>query len=238
MHLVIVEDEPLVQQRLRRLSKKILGEKLLKISVFDELNEAEAYLDEHCVDLLLLDLNLQGRDGFSLLKSQVAASYHTIIVSAYADKAIDAFEYGVLDFVAKPFTEQRLSAAFQRVLESQLRSDYGCRFLSVKIAQRVEMVPVSEVSFVRAEGHYSELNLPGGDSQDDWKTLLHNKSIDKISDVLPENFSRVHRSYLVNMNKVKQLSIAPGGRYTLELVSGHSIPVGRTRYKEIMEKIV
>mgnify|MGYP000453313754 CR=1 FL=1 len=237
MHLVIVEDEPLVQQRLLRLSKKLLGEKLTKLVVFGDIDEAEAYLEDHNIDLLLLDLNLQGRDGFALLKNQVAGSYHTIIVSAYADKAIDAFEYGVLDFVAKPFTEQRLEAAFNRLLESRQRSDFGCRYLSVKIAQRVELIQVSELSFVRAEGHYSELNLPDENSKEGWRTLLHSKSIDKISDILPDNFTRVHRSYLADMNKVKQLNIAPGGRYLLEMVSGHTIPVGRTRYKEIRQKL-
>ncbi len=237
MHLVIVEDEPLVQQRLLRLSRKILADRLQKVQVFDDIDEAEVYLEENCVDLLLLDLNLQGRDGFTLLKSQVAASYHTIIVSAYADKAINAFEYGVLDFVAKPFTEQRLTKAFQRLLESQQRSDYGCRYLSVKVAQSIELVPVSELSFVRAEGHYAELNLPDANSPNEWKTFLHSKSIDKISAILPESFLRVHRSYLVNMNRVKELKVAAGGRYLLELLSGHSIPVGRTRYKELKQKL-
>ncbi|MCJ8270572.1 MAG: response regulator [Psychrosphaera sp.] len=127
MQVVIVEDEPVIAERLERQISQILGEKLGKIIWFDDLDDAQEHLAEHSIDLLFLDLNLHGDDGFDLLKTVTADSFHTIIVSAHADQAIKAFEIGVLDFVAKPFTQQRLEQAINRMLTQEQRADYGSR---------------------------------------------------------------------------------------------------------------
>ena len=102
MNIVIVEDEPVIAQRLARQIKAIDALNSAKLKHFDTFDDAQAYLEENLIDLLFLDLNLHGVSGFDLLKSVAAASFHTIIVSAYAEQAIKAFEYGVVDFVAKP----------------------------------------------------------------------------------------------------------------------------------------
>ena len=79
------------------------------------LQQGLGFIKEQSIDLLFLDLNLNREDGYELLEEVAAESFHTIIVSAYKDRAIRAFEYGVLDFVAKPYTEERLSLAIQRI---------------------------------------------------------------------------------------------------------------------------
>ena len=122
MRVVIVEDEPTVAGRIKRLTEKILAAELTALIHFDELDEALDYLSSHPIDLLLLDLNLHGRDGFEILANTVSGSYHTIIISAYAEKALKAFEYGVLDFVAKPFSTARLRKAFVRYNEQNAGS--------------------------------------------------------------------------------------------------------------------
>jgi len=228
MNIVIVEDEPLVQQRIQRLSLQILAKCQPKIVCFSNLDDAESFLDENSIDLLLLDLNLMGRNGFDLLKNNVAAAYHTIVISAYADKAIEAFEYGVLDFVAKPFTEERLEKAFARLLENSQRSYYGCRYLSIKKLGAIELIEIIAISYIQAEGHYSLINLTEKSN-----TALHAKNIEKIMQLLPENFLRVHRSYIVNMNMVKKIIIEEGSRYSILLNDGIAIPIGRTKYQDV-----
>jgi len=229
MNIVIVEDEPLVLQRTKRLTLEILKLQQPKIQCFSDIDDAELYLSENSIDLLLLDLNLKGRNGFDLLKKNVSEGYHTIIISAYADKAIDAFQYGVLDFVAKPFTLERLSKSFNRILDKSKRNYYGCRYLSIKKLGVIDLIALSDISYIQADGHYSLLHLV---NQAD-VTALHAKSIEKIMQLLPENFLRVHRSYAVNMNNVKQLLIEPGSQYAVKLNSGTVIPVGRTKYQEV-----
>ena len=115
MDIVIVEDEPVIAQRLQRQVKEILVDQQPNIKWFDNFDDAQSYLFEQPLDLLILDLNLHGVDGFELLKTVSAESFHTIIVSVYAEKAITAFEYGVVDFVAKPFNFERLQQALLRV---------------------------------------------------------------------------------------------------------------------------
>lgn len=231
MHIVIVEDEPLVLSRLERLSKKILLDSIDRISCFSNLDDAAAFLDSTTVDIVLLDLNLHGKDGFTLLREYVAAGFHTIVVSAYADKAIEAFEYGVLDFVAKPFTQERLAKALNRVVDSQLRSHFGCRYLGVKKTSGIELIEIRDIASIQAEGHYTLLHIPGQ------QPILHSKSIERLLSVLPQNFAPVHRSYIVNMNYAKQLRINAGSRYELELTGGELIPVGRTRYKAVLHLV-
>jgi len=229
MNIVIVEDEPLVLQRIKRLTLDILKSQQPKIQCFTDIDDAENYLLENTVDLLLLDLNLKGRNGFDLLKSNVSAGYHTIIISAYSEKAIEAFQYGVLDFIAKPFTSERLSKSFDRILDKSQRNYYGCRYLSIKKLGVIELISLSDISHIQADGHYSLIHLVNQTEM----TALHSKSIEKIMQLLPENFMRVHRSYVVNMNNVNQLLIEPGSQYTVKLNSGVEVPVGRTKYQEV-----
>lgn len=237
MHVLIVEDEPMIAQRLQRQISQILADKLNKLKHFDNLDDAQEYIVEQTIDLLFLDLNLHGANGFDLLKSVTAASFHTIIVSANADEAIKAFEYGVLDFVAKPFTKARLEQAINRVLDTHMRQDYGIRYLSVKQAGQIRLIEISQISHIIAAGHYSECVFNG-------ESCLHDKSIQKLLALLPPNFEQIHRSYLVNMNNVSGLSSEPGSKYNLILMSGpldrsngQQLPVGRRHIARIKAKL-
>jgi len=233
MNIVIVEDEPLVQQRIERLSLKILAAHQPRITCFVNLDDVEDFLAEHSIDLLLLDLNLMGCDGFDLLKKNVAAAHHTIVISAYAEKAIEAFEYGVLDFVAKPFTEERLTKAFERFTESSQRSYYGCRYLSIKKVGIIELLAISDIAYIQAEGHYSKIHL----NNPSIPAVLHDKNIEKIIQLLPQNFLRIHRSYITNMNLIKRLMIEEGSRYSIQLMNEIKLPIGRTKYKYVKQYI-
>ena len=231
MRVMIVEDEPLLAQRLERFCREILGERLESLRVATLLSEASARLDESPIDLLLLDLNLHGRDGMELLASSVAGSFHTIIVSANTEQALRAFEYGVIDFVPKPFSRERLAQALQRVTERESRSATAAKFLAVRKHGKVELVPIDRVLFVEGAGAYAELVL------DDGRRELHDKTLEKLHALLPPVFERVHKSYIVRMTAVKALHAAEGSHYELELKNGLRLPVGRTRYKEIREKL-
>jgi CheY-like chemotaxis protein len=116
MHIVTVEDEPLLAKRIMRLTHELLGEKLTKLKWFNNINDAEDYLADNPIDLLLLDLNINGRNGFDLLKMASTGGFQTIIITAYAEQAISAFEYGILDFVNKPFSKVRLQKALDRLM--------------------------------------------------------------------------------------------------------------------------
>lgn len=232
MKLVLVEDEPLVAQRLERFCREIIGGELEKLHSASSFDEAAAWLAQNTVDVVLLDLNLEGRDGMELLKRSVAAAFHTIIVSANTDRALEAFHYGVLDFVPKPFTRERLGQALARVNGAGTRGGPTTRNLAIKKAGRIELVAVDDVLFVQGAGNYSELVL-----QDD-RRELHDKTLEKLSAILPPDFERIHKSYLVRMSAVKALHAAEGSHYEAELKNGACVPIGRARYKEIRERLL
>jgi two-component system response regulator LytT len=231
MKLILIEDEPLVAQRLARFVREILGTRLEKLQLATSFDEASAWLAENPVDLALLDLNLEGVDGMELLKRSVASSFHTIIVSANTDRALEAFEYGVIDFVPKPFTRDRLMQALARIREPAVRATLAARHLAVRKTGRIELVAIAELLYVQGAGNYSELVLEGG------RRELHDKSLEKLETILPADFERIHKSFLVRMSAVKALHASEGSHYEVELKNGTCLPIGRSRYKEIKEKL-
>jgi two-component system response regulator LytT len=229
MIVAIVEDEPLIANRIERLTKEILDKKLTKIIIKNSLPEARHYLFEHPVDLLLLDLNLHGKDGFELLKQAVSGSFHTIIISAHADKALEAFEYGVLDFVGKPFSKERLQKAFMRFENTEEKNTYPTKYIAVRKTGKLLLIEVDKIRYIKGAGIYAEIMMKNGNIE------LHDKSLNKLDAVLPSNFIRTHKSYIVNIQCVKRFSSLGGSKYHLELSNDEILPVSRTKYKEIKD---
>jgi two-component system, LytTR family, response regulator LytT len=231
MRLMLIEDEPLVAQRLERFCRDLLGASLERLQAATSFDQASAWLAENPVDVVLLDLNLQGQDGMELLRRSVASSFHTIIVSANTDRALEAFEHGVIDFVPKPFTRDRLMQALARIQDPGARATFAARHLAVRKAGRIELVAIAELLYVQGAGNYSELVLDGG------RRELHDKTLEKLATILPADFERIHKSFLVRMSAVKALHASEGSHYEVELKNGTCLPIGRSRYKEIKEKL-
>lgn len=229
MIVAVVEDEPLVAGRIERLTREILQEKLTKIVVKNSLPEAMQYVFRHPIDLLLLDLNLHGKDGFELLKQAVSGSFHTIIISAHTDKAVEAFEYGVLDFLGKPFTRERLCKALSRFDDAESNHIHPAKYVAVRKSGKLFLIRTDTISYIRGAGIYSEILLKNGTVE------LHDKSLNKLNAILSSNFIRTHKSYIVNIQYVKSFSSLGGSKYTVELRTGEILPVSRTKYKKIKE---
>ncbi len=232
MRILIVEDEAMVAARLERLIRGYFGDREHSLTVADSLTSARDELVSETPDVVFLDLNLNGRDGFELLNEAVAGPFHTIVVSAHHTQALRAFELGVLDFVPKPFGPARLEQALRRVEQrrSEARPDterVELEHLAVKKTGRIELVPVAAVRTIQGSGDYSTLHL------DDGSTRLHSKTLNTLEQILPARFARVHRSYLVDLRRVIELHAASGGRYWLELDGGARVPVSRSRIEEV-----
>lgn len=227
MHIVIVEDEPIIAQRLKRQIGEILEAEKPNINWFDDIEDANEYLTQQSIDLLILDLNLHGENGFDLLQDISAQSFHTIIVSAYSEQAITAFEYGVLDFVAKPFQKERLEAALIRFNDKSSHASNELKQLAVKKHDGLSFIKIADINFIKADGHYTQLHTNSAE------IALHDKAIDKLAMLLPNQFIRVHRSYIVDINKVVALKIGSGASYQLLMQDNNEVPVSRSRYQEV-----
>jgi two-component system response regulator LytT len=231
VRILIVEDEPIIARRIARLTRSILDEADLAIETAEHIDEAQDVLRERTFDLLVLDLNLHGADGFDLLKTSVAGAFHTIVISAYTDRAIEAFELGVLDFVGKPFGRERLAQALRR-LRTDARTDPPARYLAVRTSGRVTLIDVERVYYLQGADSYSELVLRDG------STALHDKPLKRLVTLLPDDFVRIHRSYVVRMSAVAHFHSREGSRYAVELRDGTTLSVGRTRVDAVRDRLV
>jgi DNA-binding LytR/AlgR family response regulator len=230
MRVLIVEDEPVIARRLARLLRQEAGDEIEALDLAPTFDEARRHLARRDVDVVFLDLNLHGRDGFGLLAEAAAGPFHTVVVSAHTDRALEAFEVGVLDFIPKPFRADRVRTALERV--GGTRPAHAATNLAVRTAGRIDLVPVADVAYVQAAGAYSELVLHDGSRR------LHGKSLARLLDVLPASFERVHRSYAVRLEEVIRLTAQEGSRYTAVLASGDEVPVGRTRVEAVRDRLV
>lgn len=231
MRILIIEDEARIASRIERMSRSFFAQKLTRLDRLESVQEGLLFLMDHEIDVLLLDLNLNGENGFTLLESVVSRSFHTIVISAYTERAITAFEYGVLDFVPKPFDENRLAQAFLRISSPENKVGNGLRFLAVKKAGEIVMVDVQELLYIKGAGIYSELHLRNGKSE------LHDKSLEKLQQLLPNTFERVHKSFLVAIEQCEKIIVNSGSKYELMLKNGEILPIGRTRYAQLKEKL-
>ncbi|NZA25556.1 response regulator transcription factor [Luteimonas sp. SJ-92] len=229
MHIVVIEDETVVARRIERLVRRILGPRLLRIDRAGTLRDATRLLARLQDAVVLLDLNLSGDDGFDVLRRAVAEPFQTIVVSANTDRAVEAFELGVVDFVPKPFTEERLGRALDRVGRGGRSGGGPPSFLAVTLAGRVDLVAVGTVVAIHGADDYSEIETSDG------RRHLHKKTLTMLGRVLPENFLRVHRSHIVNLRFAEGMDIESGGRRVLHLSNGSSVPVSRSHAGKLGE---
>lgn len=230
-NLLIVEDEPLVAKRLSRLSSEILGGQISAQYSAPDLAEARSLITSHTIDLILLDLNLVGSDGFDLLKEFTAQAAHTIVVSAETNRALEAFEFGVLDFVPKPFTRDRLAKALGRFWKPEFSHQPATSQIAFEAKGGIDVVAVNEILYFKGADKYSEATLNDG------AVRFHTKSLNRLEDILSANFVRSHKSYLVQSAAIKTLRSLEGSRYELDLNDGSSLPIGRTRIDHVRQAL-
>lgn len=232
MKLLIVEDEIHIANHLEKLIGSIpsaSGYQVFKVLNFDD---AVKVLEKKGIDLLLLDLNLRGKDGFDLLKYVASAAFHTIVVSAYKNRAIEAFEHGVLDFIPKPFNKERLEKAFQKIENQSIIPDHPVRYFGVKRGGSIKLIKESLVEYFEACEHFSKIHLQNGAIE------IHDKSLARLTPILAGVYFRIHKKYLVKIASIESLKVKAGGKYSAELRSGVVLPIGRSRYKKLAALVV
>ncbi len=222
MRILIVEDEPPIAEDIERTVRSLLGRRVRDVEVCWTLDKALRRLEGEGIDLCLLDLNLSGESGFALLQQAAARPFPTIIVSAHTEQALRAFEYGVLDFVPKPFTRGRWKKALDRCFDRR-PPDPGseARLLVARRGRDNLLVPTAEVLFFKAARCLVEAYLEDG------RQILLDKPLDQLEKILPSRFLRVHRSFLVDRDRIASYAHSGGGLYRLRLKNGLDLPLSR-----------
>ena len=233
-HLLIVEDENVIQQRLQRQFTTLLQQRGLDIQIdcAGTLTQAKNLLLNNRFDLISLDLNLSGESGFELLQLSCCNAGHTVIVSAYRDQAVYAFEYGVLDFVPKPFSQQRLQRTLERLWQRQpINEATTTKFLLIKNGAETTRIDIEEVESISGYGNYSKVHLSNGQEQ------LHEKGLDNLLCILPQSFMRVHKSHILHLDKLQSLRSLGAGKYEVITYSNRIVPVGRSKIDSLRTRL-
>lgn len=239
MKVVIVDDEPLARERIRTL---LASEH--DVEVVAECGEgrlAVQAIREHRPDLLFLDVQMPGMNGFGVLTALGSTRLPiTIFVTAYDRYAIQAFEVNALDYLLKPFSPKRMRSALERARRELERSDgqdVGQRLVTmladlggakkyqrqlvVRQAGRIVFVKVEEIDWVEAEGNYVRLHV-GATSYLIRETM---KAMEVKLD--PEQFVRIHRSTIVRADCIKELQPLFHGEHAVILRSGVRLVASR-----------
>ena len=241
MRVLIVDDEPLACERLRML---LAGER--DITIVAECHDgraAVAAIQHLAPDLVFLDVQMPEMDGFAVLEA-LREPPVVIFVTAFDQFAIRAFEVCALDYLLKPFDRERFGKALWRgraEYERRSVSDLGARMQSllaelrgrkryldrivVRAGGRVLFLRVDELDWIEAAGNY--VRLHSGVEE-----YLYRETLSRMEAALdPVRFARIHRSSIVNVERIKELHPLFRGDYTVVLRDGRELTLSKA-YRE------
>jgi two-component system LytT family response regulator len=244
---LIVDDEPLGRERIRTLLKgradvELVGESKDGREAVEAIRTLEP-------DLVFLDVQMPELDGFGVVRAVGAAEMPAVIfVTAYDQHALSAFEVHALDYLLKPFDVARFSEALDRALgliRQGQKEDLGRRIenllagvsrpsggldrLMVKSRSRIYFVRTGEIEWIEAAGNYVRLHTAG-------KRHLLRRTMGGLEAQLdPEQFLRIHRSTIVNLDYVRELRPTFSGEYEVVLKDGTRLTLSRG-YRESLER--
>lgn len=206
LRVLVVDDEPLARLRLRGLLQAQAEPPVLAVDEAAGADEALQRLARQPADVVLLDVQMPGRDGLKLAPALKALPQPPLVVfvTAHAGHALRAFELEALDYLTKPVRAERLQAALQRaaermeLLRGMAQSVAAGPVLVVSDRGRLLRLPVREVLYLRAELKYVTLRTAE-------RTLVLDDSLADLERRLGEGFVRVHRNALVALSAIREL---------------------------------
>jgi len=240
---VIVDDEELARSILRELLRA--HEEVEVVAECANGFEAVKAVAETKPDLLFLDVQMPKLDGFEVLEL-TGPGPAVIFVTAYDQYALRAFEAHAVDYLLKPFGADRLKVALERATErlggklpppaelaaaARPPAHYLERIV-VKDGSRVHIIPVGKLDYAEAQDDYVALAVEG-------KKLLKQQTISSLEKALdPERFLRIHRSYILNLDRLGKIEPYSKDTHVVVLTSGLQLPVSRagyTRLRQLLE---
>jgi two-component system LytT family response regulator len=264
LRVLIVDDEPLGRRRVAALVRKERGVEVVGM-IGDGVAAVEA-IRSLAPDLVFLDVQMPGMSGLEVVRTIGPADMPTtVFVTAHDKHALAAFDLAAIDYLVKPFDDERFEEAFQRArrmarLEesSRLRDKLmavlqetgeqaatvkaparteagsGARYLEripVESRGKVRFIPVSDIDYILAAGPYAELVVG------DRKHLIREAMQNLENRLDPARFFRIHRSAIVQLDRVDALLKAPGGDCEVQLRNGVKMKIARSRREELEKRL-
>lgn len=234
---MIIDDEPLARRIIREY---LSGSETIEVigECGDGFEGLKMIQDLH-PDLVFLDIQMPKITGFELLELLPEAPY-IIFTTAYDEFALKAFEINAIDYLLKPFSKDRFMHAIDKIpdddkhqtqlaqlLESPERMLPGTNRIVIKDGQEIRILPASEILFLEAYDDYVKIH-----HQD--KVHLKKQTMNYFENTLnSEQFVRIHRSFIININKLTRIESYEKNSYRAILVSGDRVPISRNYYQKL-----
>ena len=232
MKVLIVDDEPLA-----RTSVRLLVESDRDLVVAGECSGVDAakLIESTRPDILFLDIQMPEVDGFDVIETVgLDAVPAVVFVTAYDNYALRAFDVHALDYLVKPFDDQRffetLGRAKERARQRTAGRPYATRYV-VRRRDRIVFVKTVDIDWIEAADYYVSLHA-GGESH-----LLRRSMAELESELDPSQFVRVHRSAIVNVERVKEKQPLFRGDSILVLNDGTRVRLSRARREEFERRL-
>jgi len=256
---LVVDDEPLARERLRGLLDDRSGVSL--VAEAEDGQEAVDALRGQDPDLVFLDVQMPGMSGIDVVEEMgPEAMPVTVFVTAYDQYAIKAFDLAAVDYLLKPFDDERFEQALERAREQIVSQDANAlshrllrmlkeqdpslldqvdtesdeaylERIAVQGRGKARIVSVDDVTHITADGSYAEVH-----TEDDTHVIRERmKTLAARLD--PSEFVRVHRSAIVRLDEVELILRSGGGDYAVRLQSGTTLSVSRGRIEELQDRL-
>ncbi|HZE09164.1 MAG TPA: LytTR family DNA-binding domain-containing protein [Gemmatimonadaceae bacterium] len=268
LRVLIVDDEPLGRERVAALVRKERGVEIVAM-IGDGVSAVDT-IRSLTPDLVFLDVQMPGMTGLDVVRTIGPANMPTtVFVTAYDKHALEAFDLAAIDYLVKPFDDERFEEAFQRArhrvrleeanrLRDQLlavlkatgeareagsgkreagtaRAGARARYLEripVESRGKVRFIQVSDIDCILGSGPYAELVVG------DRKHLIREAMQNLENQLDPARFVRIHRSAIVQLDRVEALLKSPGGECNVQLKNGVKVRVARSRREELEKRLV
>lgn len=206
-------------------------------------------LKKYSADVIFLDIKMPGNTGIKLAKDLTKSKIdipHIIFVTAYNEHAIDAFDLCAVDYLLKPFNKKRFEQTIFRAekiiktnqhipqLEQWSSLENKSKWLTkvlVRSIGSIQIVPADKIIWIKGAGNYVELFTNN-------KTYLHRAKLSFLETHLdPNNFIRVHRSAIVSVSQIKEISILSPGQHCLILHNDQTVNIGKQYEEELFKRL-
>jgi two-component system LytT family response regulator len=249
LKVLVADDEPLARDTLKLLLNKIP----YVSEIFEAKNGTEtlAVAHEKMPDIVILDVEMPGQSGLELAK-HLPEKCVVLFATAYNNYAVEAFELSAVDYILKPFEDERFLQAFERAAEryhhrgiqqfpklhdaftkitAEPQPEYRKR-LVIRDPGRIRLVDVELINYIRGAGNYAEIHL------NDDKTILHRETLCELEKQLdPSVFVRIHRSTIVCRTLITELRPNDKGDYTVFLANGETLTLSRRNRVKLDELV-
>jgi len=213
INCIIVEDEPLALKRAAEFVGKVPYLNLLQS--FDNGFEALGFMKTEKVDLIFLDIKMDELTGIQLIESLTVRPY-VIITTAFNKYALKGYDLGVTDYLLKPYTFERFMQSIDKVFSlMNLISKNERDYIFVKTEHRMEKIMHDEILYIEGMRDYRSVQTTG-------KRIMTLQTFTDLEQELPKSFCRVHKSYLVSLNKITSVE-----RNRIK-IGDKLIPIGET----------